>query len=304
MQTEKTPQILFIINPKAGQRKTRQLIRELKQLNTKVDFRISQYPGNSFEIAKENLSNYTYFVVAGGDGTVNEVAPALVGTKGILAVLPVGSGNGFAREFGFTKDVNQLISDIQHGKIIHSDVLRINNRICVHIAGSGFDSAVTRDFENLKRHSFLNYAFSILKVVLNYRPIEATIQLENETISGKFFMINIANTAQFGYNVRIAPEANPADGSFDLVLVSPFSLAYLPIFTLRLLFGRLKSSKKVQYVRCNSNVVISTPNDLFQIEGEPVTIQSPVHVTIEPGNLKVADTGRKRFEKQGIGHSW
>ncbi len=289
------PKILVIINPKAGKRKTQELIAELEKLKPEIDYQVSEYAGHGYEIAYRELSNYQYFVVAGGDGTVNEVVPALAGTDRIMAVLPVGSGNGFAHESGFTKDIRQLLKDIRREKIIKTDILRLNNRPCIHIAGTGFDSAVVLEFENLRRHGFLNYGISVLKVLLNYRPIEATIQLPTETISGRFFMINIANTGQFGYNVRIVPTANPSDGQFELALVSPFSRWYFPIFSLRLLTGMLKKSKKMRIIPCNSEVIISTKGKDFQVEGEPVQIESPVKISIETGQLNVVDTGRQKF---------
>ncbi|MCW0481217.1 diacylglycerol/lipid kinase family protein [Gaoshiqia sediminis] len=289
------PRILFIVNPNAGKRNARHLHHRLKPYNAEIDIRFSEHPGHASRVVREELDNYEIFVAAGGDGTVNEVASSLAGTDKKLAVYPSGSGNGFAREFGFEKNINQLMTSIRRDQTIKTDVIRINGRTCMHIAGTGFDSAVTAEFETLKRHGFLNYALSILKVVLNYRPIEAIIQLENETISGQFFMINIANTGQFGYNIRIAPAAHPADGRFDLVLVSAFPRWYFPIFALQLLAGKLQTSSFVRYISCTSEITLSTPFTSFQIEGEPIQVESPVKISIEPGRLNVIDTGQTRF---------
>ncbi|MGD9931660.1 MAG: diacylglycerol kinase family protein [Mangrovibacterium sp.] len=295
MTKTSVPRILFILNPQAGKRNTRRFLRQLKPYQTVVDIRFSEFPGHATRIVREEMDSYDIFVAAGGDGTVNEVASELAGTNKKLAVYPSGSGNGFAHEFGFGKSIDRLMAAIRRGQIIQTDVIRINNRPCVHIAGTGFDSAVTTEFETLKRHGFLNYAISILNVALNYRPIEATIQLENETISGKFFMINTANTGQFGYNIRIAPTANPADGRFDLVLVSAFPRWYFPFFTLQLLAGKLQTSPYVRYISCDTEITLSTPFTSFQIEGEPVQIDSPVKIRMEPGRLNVIDTSQTRF---------
>jgi len=283
------PQILFIINPKAGKRKIRKLVQELELQKPKVDFVISKHPGHGYEIVRDNLSRYRYFVAAGGDGTVNEIASALIDTDRVLAVLPYGSGNGFAREFGFGKDVSQLLAQIESGKFCKADVLYLNEKPCVHVAGSGFDSAVTRDFEKLKRHGFLNYGISILRILFTYRPAEATILLPTGSITGRFFMICLANTGQFGYNVHISKQSDPTDGKYELVLIESMSPSAFPLLAIKLLFGKQQSIKRMRTIVCKSEISISVTGNNFQIEGEPVQLQSPVKVKIAPASLKVLD---------------
>ncbi len=280
---------LFIINPNAGRKKNKKFHRQLLKYQSKADIRFSKYPGHSSEIVKEEINNYDVFVTVGGDGTVNEIASALIGYNKKMAVFPAGSGNGFAREFSFTKDIHKLFNAIEKGKTIPTDVIFINDRPCIHVAGIGFDSTVVTQFQRLNKHGFINYSRTVLQVILGFNPIEASIETQNEIIRGKFFMINIANTGQFGYNVRICPQSKATDGKFELVLIFPFPKWKFPLFALKMMTGKLKPSRHVRFISVDNEVIINTPETNFEIEGEPVQLKSPVTIRIEKGALQVVN---------------
>ena len=296
MEAQK-PDILFIVNPNAGKRNIRKLLRKLKKWQSKIDVQISRSPGHCTKIIHSELNNYTTFVAAGGDGTVNEVASALYGSNKKMAVYPVGSGNGFAREFGFNKNIDSLIKHIEQGKSLPTDVLFLNGHLSIHLSGVGYDSAVAHYFDQRKGRGFWNYVVSTICVILNYKPIEVTIQYDNKTITGSFFMINIANNRQFGFNACIAPNANPTDGSFELVLVSPLSFWSFPLFSFKLFMGNLKPSKKMKIISCKKEVMLTSSETKFHIDGEPATFNSPVIIKIEPAKLLVVDTGKTKFKQ-------
>ncbi len=294
MNQVSTPGILFIINPNAGGRKTKRLLNKLEEFKSKIDVRFTEYPKHAKKIVKSEFDNYETFVAVGGDGTVNEIASGLIGSKKKLAIYPGGSGNGFAREFGFGKSVKRLINSIEKGKTLQADVIRLNGKPCFHFAGVGYDSAVAYDFSKRKGRKFWNYVVSTLNVILKYKPVKATVKINHEEIQGSFFMINMANNRQFGYHAIIAPKANPTDGKIDLVLVLPFPIYMFPIFSLKLFTGWLKPSKRIRYIS-TSSVMIETNEKLFHIDGEPKKIKSPVKIEIDGSKLNVADTGRVRF---------
>lgn len=294
MQPEK-PNILFIINPNAGKRRVRRLLKKFSAYQSKIIIRQTEYPQHCQQIIREELDQYDVFVAVGGDGTVNEAASALAGSKKKLAVFPAGSGNGFAREFGFNQDIDNLIQLIEKRQTIASDVLLVNKKISVHVSGVGYDGAVAHDFTQLKGRGFWNYFLSTMRVIVNYKPIEASIQFEGRSIKGKFFMIDIANSAQFGYGARLAPKANPTDGYFDLVLVKPLTWLEFPFFSLKLFLGKLKPGKKIQYFTCQSPVTITTSEKKYHIDGEAVELPQQVEVEIRQGVLNVIDTGKRKF---------
>lgn len=288
--------ILFIINPRAGKGKTKRLIRQLEFYKEKVAFRLSEYPRHSLEIVREELNNYDVFVAVGGDGTVNEVASALVDTNKKLAVYPAGSGNGFAREFGYKKNLKQLIQAIESGQTRQTDVNRVNGLISVHITGIGYDAAVAHDFTKLKGRGFWNYFISTVRVFFSYHSVQATIHLEKETIAGHYFIIDIANSAQYGYGARMAPMADPTDGKFDLVLVKPLYWFEFPYFAFKLFTGQLKNNRKIQYIPCQSPITIITAENKSHIDGEAVQLSSPLRIEVQHGVLNVIDTGKVKIK--------
>lgn len=294
------PQVeaLFLVNPNAGKRNARRVLRKLEPYRSIIDVRVIAQSGHSTDIIGAEFDNYQVFVVAGGDGTVNKVASTLAGTDKRLAVYPSGSGNGFAREFGFDTNIRRLIKAIKQDRVLKADLIQLNDCQMFHLSGIGFDSAVAHHFSIRRRRGFWNYFISALKTIWSFKPIDATIQLENETITGSFFMINIANNRQFGYNAVIVPSANPTDGCFDLVLVPPFPRWMFPIFSFKLLTGILNTKKDIRIISCTKEVEIHTSETKIHVDGEPYVFKSPLKIALTPGSLNVVDTGRTRFKSK------
>lgn len=286
------PDTLFIVNPNAGRRDVRNLLRELKSRPSDLSVRQTEYPGHGHEMVRDELDNYDVFVSVGGDGTVNEVASALVGTGKRFAALPFGSGNGFAREMGFSKDLARLLLAIEKGGSIETDVLRLNGRLCVNVAGVGFDSAVAHRFSESTQRGFWSYVAETLKAYWRFRPFDASIEFDGQSVDGRFFMVSIANTRQFGSNAIISPRSRPTDGESELVLVSPFPLWRLPAFLVRLFSGSLRPSKYIQFASFTHQAHLTTSTNELHIDGEPVRLDSPVKIQIEKKALLVVDTGR------------
>lgn len=287
MSSSERPKILFILNPNAGKRNARKLLRGLSAYRSKLDVVQSGHAGHVYELTKKELDNYDVFVAAGGDGTVNEVASALVGSNKKLAVFPTGSGNGFAREMGFTKNIQELIDGIESGKTIQTDTLRLNGKFCTNMAGVGFDSAVAHHFSNGLSRGFWSYVKSTLTTFIRFRPFEASIELDGKPIHGRFFMISIANTRQFGSNAFISPQSNPTDGQMELVLVSPIPVWQAPNFVIRLFAGTLKPSKYIQFVPFKNEATLTTSENRFHLDGEPLKLESPVKIEIDAQKLIV-----------------
>ena len=141
---------LFIIIPISGIGKHKTIERSIK---TDIDsnalefeFAYTQYPHHATEIARENIGKYDIIVAVGGDGTVNEVASALVHTKGNLSIIPVGSGNGLARAIGISMDWKKALQQAIHGTKRFIDVGYINEKHFFCTSGIGFDALCVYHF--------------------------------------------------------------------------------------------------------------------------------------------------------------
>ena len=296
-RTENKKKALIILNPTSGIPPVNFLVsKELDLRKHEISYSKSLSVADTESLIKENLDNYDVFIAAGGDGTVHTVASKLVGSDKILGVLPLGSGNGFAKELGFSLNVRSLISNIKRGDTVDIDVIEVNEKLCLNVAGIGLDSFVAHSFSNLKLRGFLPYMALTFKTFLQLRPFHVTIKSEGEVIvNEKLFVLTIANTRQFGNNAFIAPLALPNDGKIDIVLIKPFPKILGSLFIIRLFTKRINKSKYVRHIQTDKEIVIETDETRFHIDGEPLKISGKVVVKIKKETLKVLKTSRNKL---------
>lgn len=289
-------EILFIINPNSGPKRFNHLIRRIRKADPELTYIITEQNTTVKQVFENNLEKYKVFIVIGGDGTVHEAARYLYNREDkMLGVVPNGSGNGFAFELKFNKNIKSLLNDIHSGETINLDVLEINDIECINIAGLGFDSYVAHRFNRREIRGFLSYFFVTIKSLFEFKPFNASILIENKNIQGRFQMICFANNKQFGNNAFIVPHAKPNDGFFDIVLVKPFPFYFYPVFTLRMFLGRLSESKYVKYLKTAEEVIIRADSNEFHIDGEPVLFDGPINVRLGNKYLKVIRTRRNKL---------
>jgi YegS/Rv2252/BmrU family lipid kinase len=290
---------LFLLNPTSGVPPVNFIVsKELERRKSELCCCKSMNKEETRSLIKQNFDKYNVFVAAGGDGTVHTVATQLVGSDKILGVLPLGSGNGFAKEFGFKMNVRSLLSDIKRADSMDIDVIEINNKLCLNVAGIGLDSFVAHSFNNLKLRGFLPYVWLTFKTFLLLRPFHVRIKCDGkEIISEKLFVLTIANTRQFGNNAFIAPEAKPNDGFIDIVLIKPFPKILGSLFIIRLFTKRINKSKYVMHFKTDKEIVIETDETRFHIDGEPLEFYGKIVVRIKKEVLKVLrTTGKKKLQ--------
>jgi diacylglycerol kinase (ATP) len=286
---------ILLINPKAGIRGVKALTRIFSKYINELDFSAFTDIEEFRNFVRTNIHKYDTFIAVGGDGTVNSLATELEGTNKVIGVLPYGSGNGFAREMGFRKNARHLLRDIQKNESVHTDVLVLNNRLCVNVAGTGFDSYVAHNFHNLRRRGFWNYVITAIKIAFRIKPFQVTITTDKGTIEEEVFMISVANTRQFGNNALIAPMAVPNDGKFNIAIVKPFMKILIPVFAIRMLTGKLRESKYFKFLESENPVSISSHENKYHIDGEPVFINDRLNIHVKKNALRVLKTSRNRW---------
>jgi len=288
---------LFVLNPTSGVPPVNFIVsKELELRKRQLSFCKSLTKEDTGSLIKKSFNDYEVFIAAGGDGTVHTVAEQLVGSNKILGVLPIGSGNGFAKEFGFRLNVRSLLSDIKKADSMNIDVIEINDNLCLNVAGIGLDSFVAHSFNDLKLRGFLPYVWLTFKTFLALRPFKVTIKIDGEdVISEKLFVLTIANTRQFGNNAFIAPEASPNDGIIDVVMIKPFPKILGSLFIIRLFTKRINKSKYVRHFKTDKEIVIETDETRFHIDGEPLDISGKVVIRIKKEVLKVLKTTGYKF---------
>lgn len=293
-----TSKALFILNPYAGIPPVKFIIsRELQRRRDELSLYKSLSIDESGTLIKQNFDKYDVFVAAGGDGTVHTVACQLVDSTKLLGVLPIGSGNGFAKELGFKPIIRSLLRDIERNESFSVDVIYINNQLCLNAAGVGLDSFVAHSFDKLKTRGFWSYVWVTMVNYFNLKPFHVNIKIPGEpVISEDLFVLTTANTRQFGNNAFIAPDAIPNDGMLDIIMLKPFPKILFPVFIYRLFAKRLNRSRYFTHIKTDKEVTINTDETRFHIDGEPVTLSGDVTIRIKNNALKVLKTRYNKFK--------
>lgn len=278
--------VAFIINPFSAKKNYTPFLEELKKKVENPQFYISESIAGTDEYISEKMSSVDVFVAIGGDGTISTIAKSLIGTEKILAIFPAGSGNGFSNETQFNKNLDELLLKIEGNKSRKIDTFTVNDRLSINVSGTGFDGKVVKEFEKTSR-GFKNYIKVSLQTFFKYKPI--TLQFSDQKYqkhNGKYLMVNIANTRQFGNNAYIAPMASKSDGLVDIVLVKKFPIVYSAQFAYRMFTKKLKSDKYVTYIPVSEiEFEVNTKN--WHLDGEYNSIESPVKIKVNPSSLRI-----------------
>lgn len=268
---------VFIINPNSAHGEYHSFLENLHAEVENASILISKSKQHTEDFIKENWDNYDIFVAVGGDGTISSIAQSLVFSDKILAVYPMGSGNGFARENNFNKDLRQLLSKIKKSQYKSIDTVQIADFFSINVAGVGLDSAVAHSFEKTKR-GFFNYIKTTIRTFFKFRNIQVNFKDSSlNNFAGKYLMMCVANTRQFGNNAYIAPQAKIDDGKIDIALVKRFPLYHAPIFAYRLFGKKLEKDPYVSYISTR-NTELEVDFRTWHIDGDAV--QMPIRVPI------------------------
>jgi len=283
--------ILFIVNPFSGVGSHKSIEKHVERA---LDHRRFEYsieytkaPQHATGLTKSAIENKFDIVVAvGGDGTVNEVAKAIVGTHVILGIVPSGSGNGLARHLNISVFPEKAIQTINKLNVKKIDTALANDRFFINLAGVGFDALVARKFEGQKRRGFLKYFKIAVMEYLHYKPTNFTMVVDGKKIKRKALFISFANSDQFGYNTAIAPQAKIDDGFIDISIVRKVPL-WQTAFTATLLFSKqINRSKYIEVLRAKE-VQVTQEQKIVHLDGEPVKLSENLVVRINPSSLLV-----------------
>jgi len=293
----KKEDIIFIINPNSGKRKPDVLINKIKKIDKEFAIYISRSLDDFNRFIKQNINKYKVFVIAGGDGTINETAKHLFARKDkALAIIPLGSGNGFAREMGFQIKLDELVESVMRCDTFDCDVIEINNNKFINVAGIGFDACVAHIFDKRKKRGLMNYILATVECLRKFKNFEATLQFEDKEINKKFSMITFANTRQFGNNAYIAPKAIPHDGKLDVVMIEPLPFFRYPGLIYNMFRGKIKDSKYITHKQISKELVLNTDFDQFHLDGEPVFLNGNSKIKIHEKSLRLVKTDKLKFK--------
>lgn len=281
----------FIINPIAGFHRNKSDIIEAIHRHFRAadyDIAITAQRGDGTRLAQEAAAqNYDVAVAVGGDGTVNEVASGLVHTRTALGIIPRGSGNGLARAMGISMRPNLALQALLHSEERVIDAGCAGQRYFFAVSGVSFDAKVGQRFNAASWRGPLPYFIIAAREFFSFDPELFKISVEQDVFESKPFLLTIANTQQYGNGAIIAPQARPDDGLLEMCLVESLSwssaLKHIP----RLFDGTIDRAPIISYRRVQELAIEKNGTILFHVDGEPVTCQNQLKISILPGALKV-----------------
>ena len=256
----------------------------------KFDYEIvvTQYAGHASEIASRAKDEGKDIVVAvGGDGTVNEVARAIVHSGTALGIIPCGSGNGLARHLLLPMNVKKAIEVLNECEIHALDYGIINGYPFFCTCGMGFDAFVSQKFAEAGKRGPITYVENVLREGLKYQPETYILQDENGTIKYKAFLISCANASQYGNNAYIAPQASMSDGLMDVIIMEPFDVFEAPQISIDMFNKTLDKSSKIKTFKCRKLHIHRSKPGAIHYDGDPAMTGEDIDVELVPNGINI-----------------
>jgi diacylglycerol kinase (ATP) len=284
--------ILFVINPISGGKNKLNFVEKVyKYLDLHLfepSFEYTQWHGHGIELARRAVNDGIDIIVAvGGDGTINEVASVVEGTKLAMGIVPFGSGNGLARSLKIPMNEIKAIKRLNNLQYQSIDSGLLNDRKFFNVAGIGFDALISARFaENVKR-GFWEYLKTIYYEISNYKTQNYKIEIDGKLIEREAFMISIANSSQFGNNAHIAPFASLNDGFFDICIVKPFPTYQVLFLGIRMFTKSTHKCDFVEILRASQLKVYRECSASVHLDGEPIEMGTELNISIQPLSLKI-----------------
>ncbi len=284
--------IVFIVNPISGTHSKERLpllageILDKERLEWEI--RYTEYAGHAEEIAMECVADKTDVVVAvGGDGTVNEVARALIHSETALGIIPCGSGNGLARHLSIPIDIRKALQVINSCHIEQLDYGVINGRPFFCTCGMGFDAFISQKFAEAGKRGFMTYMENVLKEGLKYRPEVYEVSDETGATKHKAFLIACANASQYGNDAYIAPSATMTDGLLDVVIMKPFNAFDAPQVVIDMMNRRLDKNSKITMFRTKKLHIHRSRPGAIHFDGDPILSGTDIDVHIVGKGIRI-----------------
>jgi YegS/Rv2252/BmrU family lipid kinase len=284
--------IVFIVNPKAGTNLQKHIRDSVdKHLNHKkfeYGIWLTEHPGHAAELTCKALEEgYEIVVAVGGDGSVNEVASAMLGTDAVLGIIPAGSGNGLAMHLGYGREIDEAIKKINTATERTIDCGAMNGRFFINLAGIGFDGLVSNMMKGSHWRGFLPYLLKSIEAGLSYTPRECRIEIDGQTLERSCFAISIANGPMYGYNFQIAPDARLDDGFFEVVILKDAPRWQYFAAVPALLNNKIYEAEFVEHFSVRQLKISVEGRNFVHLDGEGFEMEGDLEFEIIPRALKI-----------------
>ena len=284
-----------ILNPHAGSAKEADEIR--KQIDAvlapSVVF-VTHGAGDAAVFARQAIDNgCDYVIAAGGDGTLNEVVNGVADQASNVRVglLPLGTGNDFARSLNLPPTVDENIAILSVANTRHIDLVRVTSdqvRYFVNVSAGGFSGLVDEKLTPEMKRTWgpLAYVRSAAAALPEMHAYRTDVQLaEGEDLGLDLYNVIVANGRFVAGGLPVAPEADPSDGLLDVIFIPKRSTPEMVLLAAQIVLGNHLRSESILFRRTPQLSVKSRPGMWFNADGELVG-NEPAKFEIIPGALQ------------------
>ena len=256
-----------------------------------VQVRLTERAGHATSFARDALAaGCTSIIVWGGDGTVNEVGSALIGSPAALGLVPAGSGNGLAAALGVPREPKAAVAVAFDAPPHRIDAGIMAGRPFFNVAGIGFDAHVATLFNRRAKGARGGWPYISIGIREGFRypARDYRLTLDGTASTAHALLIVFANGPEFGLRTTIAPGARVIDGLLVAVVVADPGFVLARFWHARhLATGNPQRASIVSRTSVRHAVVHVDEEVAFHVDGEPGVISGPIEVSILPGALGV-----------------
>lgn len=288
---------MFVVNPISGKgkrRKPEKTIQMIRDAYTKAgaDFEIQLWdrPDRIEEIIADAIARgFDVVVAAGGDGTINEIGHRLVGTKIALGVIPLGSGNGFARHLGYSRRPAKAIAQLLTAQMVEIDTGDFGGIPFMNNAGIGIDAEVARAFKTTKNRGLRNYMRLGMKTFFSFKTfgVKLVVDDNREYIWENLMLIDISNGSQWGGGAKVAPLSTISDGFLEAVIWEKSNILHMPRLLKLLFLGKIYRHPRIRMVRGKKFEITRRLAGSAHVDGEAVSLGKRIEALVLEKSMRL-----------------
>ncbi|WP_035292064.1 YegS/Rv2252/BmrU family lipid kinase [Clostridium sp. KNHs214] len=286
--------VRFIYNPYSGENSIISDIDNVIRIHQKYGYSVVPYR-ISFEYSVEEAFNdldddYDYVLVAGGDGTVDNVVNTMK-DKGIdlpIAILPVGTANDFAKLIGMPQNLEEACEQILNSKVKTVDLGKINNKYFINVASTGLFTDISQKTDTNLKNAIGKLAYYVkgIEQLPRFRKLSINVKSEEVNYDGDMFLMLVFNGRTAG-NLNLAYKAEIDDGLLDVIIIKACAIKdMLPLFIKIVKGEHLENVNGLIYFKTD-NLYIECHEDIVtDIDGERGP-DFPLNIKCIRGGLKI-----------------
>ena len=302
----------LIVNPRAGSGRAAQRLPQIERALAShgIDYEksLTQRPGDATRLAREAASRGVDTIAAvGGDGTINEIAQAYLDTEGNpiagppLALIPAGTGGDFRKSFGLADDVHSAVARLYATEPRPLDLGIVDvtttsgqtrRHAFINVMSFGMGGLVDRLVDTGPKWLGGRAAFLLgsVRAALSYRNTPVSVRVDGTAyLQTPIFNVAVCNGRFFGGGMKVAPNADPHDGLFDVVAMCDLTRAQGIALAHRIYKGSHIGQREIEVAR--GRVVEASPmrrsdEVLIDLDGETPG-KLPLTARIAPGALRI-----------------